>query len=140
MNLENLTPAPWATFVTTVTAEPGYGRAFFPFKGAAERTPIAHLDCTIGKAEFECANAEFIALARNAFDVMMRRGWWPELVFKDGNNQQWKVKCLWGHFWTNDWEEERIKKGPTVRTWPDPFTALVEAEKWLVENLEKRPA
>lgn len=63
-------------------------------------------------------DAEFIALARNAFEVMMRRGW-GLISSHDGT---WGVSKP-GHLPT------RL----IHLRWPDPFTALVEADKWMTE-------
>ena len=74
--------------------------------------------------------AEFIALARNAFDVMMRRGWSAE---RNAGGTAWAVKnaqsCNYvGHI-----------PGKYVPQWPDPFTALVAADEWYKANVEKKP-
>ena len=70
----------------------------------------------------------FVALARNAFDVMMRRGWCA-IPWEGG----WTV---WAKEFDNaDWREGRV--GVQVRS--DPFTALVEADKWYKANVEKTP-
>jgi hypothetical protein len=61
----------------------------------------------------------FIALARNAFDVMMRR-WWYAQPEDDG----WSVV---GSGFSEVIESRHA----------DPFTALVEADKWYKENVEK---
>ena len=70
------------------------------------------------------ADAEFCALARNAFDIMMRRGW----------------GCSHGPrgWWVNCPMEVCLKFGVNFKMepFPDPFTALVEAEKWYVEHVE----
>lgn len=73
---------------------------------------------------------EFAALARNAFDVQMRRGW--ETYRK--NDGRWYVAMkgiengadryfqLYHHF---------------PNGWSDPFTALVETDAWYRETTEK---
>lgn len=68
---------------------------------------------------------EFITLARNAFDVMMRRGW----------TANWNVDKSWG---VQDAWTARYPKGLGGQGWPDPFTALVEADRWYKENVEKK--
>lgn len=73
------------------------------------------------------ADAVFIALARNAFDVMMRRKKW----FPVPNGVSWDV-C----------QENGTLEDPELvhawpMDWPDPFTALVEADKWYKEHVEK---
>jgi hypothetical protein len=72
--------------------------------------------------------AAFIALARNAFDVMMRRGWFPK---RADISRKWFVLRLSDSFQ----HEELIGTGCA----DDPFTALVEADEWYKENVEGRP-
>lgn len=69
---------------------------------------------------------EFHALAREAFDVMMRRGWHAERY-----NDQWFVPAMMLHYM-------EIK---SVNVWfaNDPFTALVNADRWYRENVEPNP-
>lgn len=76
------------------------------------------------------ANAEFIALARNAFDVMMLRGWQVERWQNKFGNYFWRVSQSPFHPTTEFWKY--LEK----RQWVDPFTALVEADKWHRENCE----
>jgi hypothetical protein len=80
-----------------------------------------------GSDEEARVDAVFIALARNAFDVQMRREWWPV----PARNGQWIVRSP-----DNALD---VMEGPPERdfqTWPDPFTALVEADRWYRENVE----
>ncbi len=58
---------------------------------------------------------KFAALARNAFDVMMRRQIYPQLF---GSPGKWGV---------------RVASCQHVSA-ADPFTALVEADKWITEQ------
>jgi len=61
-------------------------------------------------------------VARAAFDVMMRRGWNPMKV-----GDEWKAE---------DGDGGNVETGfgngimPTCRFWPDPFTALIQADEW----------
>ncbi len=109
IDLSKLSPAPW-------TAN-SFGEVYDPEGRVA--------DC--GFVE----DAEFIALARNAFDVMMRRGWIPT---------RWlSVSGKWGVFTdTGDGVPLELQKWPDD-AWPDPFTALVEADRWLTAR-EQPPA
>lgn len=84
----------------------------------------------------ECVNAcaglddiGFIGLARNAFDVMMRRGWYP-VPF--GKPVKWRV-------WHPNAGCRGFKGLPPfdLGPWGDPFTALVESDKWYRENVEE---
>lgn len=67
-------------------------------------------------------DARFFALARNALDVMMRRGWHPM-----PDSEKWFVygEC-----------SMILQAAGTHGPYPDPFTALVEADKWYRENVE----
>ncbi len=109
IDLEKLSPAPWQS----TGHELYYGRS-----------PCFHQQ--ISKA----TDAEFIALARNAFDVMMRRKWHAEFYVGGA----WCVVTDDGgilyRFRANGGDGLRI-------TATDPFTALVEADKWYLENVEK---
>lgn len=72
-------------------------------------------------SEGDKAVAEFIALARNAFDVMMRRSWTAtKWMPHDEKHGQWIA--------LTEWDDE-----VDGRTGPDPFTALVEADAWMKE-------
>lgn len=73
-------------------------------------------------------DAEFISLARNAFDVMMRRGWHSRL----DRYERWIVFDSDGK-WPCEYEFMEFKK------WTDPFTALVEADRWYREHVESKP-
>ena len=134
--MSDLTPAPWTCGPVHKESE---GKTWITFTEQVEIYPPsqkeAGLDyqpggpvCSVSVAEFP-GNAEFIALARNAYDVMMRRGWCAEPK-RDG---QWGVRKFNNHFYPN---------GPqgVVTSWPCPFTALVEADKWYAANVEKRDA
>ncbi len=64
-------------------------------------------------------NAEFAYLARQAFDVMVSRGWHAK-QHSEG----------WWYVWDWDFPASIIRAG-------DPFTALVDADKWYKDNMEK---
>lgn len=66
-------------------------------------------------------DAEFIALARNAFDVMMRRKWYPML---DGSGK-WRAEYQESDYLTRNWVNSEADF-----SFNDPFTALVEADAW----------
>ncbi len=124
MNLEKLTPAPWDVTADTSSAMPAVVDA--------EGKPVAWVP-------LEAADLRhFIALARNAFDVMMRRGWWAIEVnvttedelppFSKGHGKIWRVSSFCGPLPLKKFTKEQIA--------PDPFTALVEADRWYKENVE----
>jgi hypothetical protein len=92
--------------------------------------PIGDVVCdlSVGQWTGNRTDAEFIALARNAFDVMMRRGWGVE----QHSNGKWCIAQ--GTF------KEDVKLWEwlcTVDHWANPFEALVEADRWHRENIEK---
>jgi hypothetical protein len=105
LDLEKLTPVPW--------------------EASNEECPCIHngdWDDVLWEP-WACTptDAEFISLARLAFDVMMRRGWGVERVGSTG----------W--FLTDD----SLANLPGFEGGPysDPFTALVEADKWYKANI-----
>ena len=134
IDLSELTPAPWVH----THYENGHGetknhyrtdirgRQMFVNGKEVASEPVCILHS--GFVGFE-ANAKFIALARNAFDVMMRRGWSPERM---------------GDAWIVNDEDNyplcRPRPGNEILRWPDPFTALVEADKWYKEHIENKGA
>lgn len=120
--MSKLTPAPW-------TCRPSCAGADWGFD-VPELEDADYRDSRFGNQ----ADAEFIALARNAFDVMMRRGWG---VASSPQDKLWFL-----HFQGDPefaWRDER-----QLRDWSashgaeDPFTALVEADRWYRQNVEAR--
>lgn len=123
IDLTKLSPASW---------KPDIGASQCPdedFDLWFARGPMRKLPYS--RREEVAADAAFIALARNAFDVMMRRGWMP-IKHQDKD-------------WYASFEADEadaffgldtlpVQKGVL---YPDPFTALVEADKWYKENVEK---
>lgn len=93
------------------------------FRGKTTTRIISH---TIEDDGQRSADAEFIAIARNAFDVMMRRGWSP-LKSRNG----WRVDQDDGTYFAFG------KDGVEPAEWADPFTALVAADAWYRENVEE---
>lgn len=69
-------------------------------------------------------DAHSYALVRNAFDVMLRRGWYaiPAHMVSAMRKGLWTVMG-------QDFPEP-------YQYHPDPFTALVEADRWYRENVE----
>lgn len=76
---------------------------------------------------FDENHTEFIALARNAFNIMMRRGW--RLV----NGVQHGVDGL---FWAAQGPFDHHEIGVDGKWHSDPFTALIEADRWFSEHVE----
>ena len=129
MDMGKLTPAPWTVEVhdrtdggcelRERTVGPLFVRSNFP----------------PGTPEGDQADADmaFIALARNALDVMMRRGWVP-------------VRTPTGK-WTFGNEVAPLVVGDSfkaaedyLKSFPqdDPFTALVEADRWYRGHVEAK--
>jgi hypothetical protein len=118
IDLSKLTPAPWVAEIDNDNRDAEVALVYGPYpKGDP---------CLVVAGVFEdLTDGEFIALARNAFDVMMRRGWFPK---RADISRKWFVLRLsdsfqHAHRWCAD----------------DPFTALVEADEWYKENVEGRP-
>ena len=95
MDLSKLTPAPWVIGGDLHLGETGWSTEF--------------------------ADIEFIELARNAFDVMMRRGWNPVRGYYSDASL---------------WAAEDVDGTICDLHATDPFTALVAADKWYRENVE----
>lgn len=129
MDLSKLRPAPWHVerFRRSVGKEffHYYDLTYGPADDPAERFSV--LDDS--NLESEEAALRFAALARNAFDIQMRRGWGVENV-DDG----WRVNK-----WDADAEGSRFYLWVLKQSEPNPLIALVEAEKWYAANVEKTP-
>lgn len=108
IDLSKLAPAPWKARDCEVESAP-----------INEKGDVMMIYDEGGHNE---ADAAFIALARNAFDVMMRRGWGVE------NRGGWYATSKYG---------DRAVGGTDL--YPDPFTALVEADAWYKQNVEAAP-
>jgi hypothetical protein len=112
MDLSKLTPAPW------IHDLPGCVGHVYPEGGMR----VIAVPGYPSKAQpIDLADAEFIALARNAFDVMARRGWGV-------------VQRSSGWFAAIPGSEPMVEF--RKMRFPDPFTALVESDKWYRENVE----
>ena len=106
IDLTKLTPAPWVDSHSDL--------CFHPKHGGTASVPI------------DANHRKFIALARNAFDVMMRRGW--------GMHQ---YETEWVILPDED-NELPFEAWLQRQEFPDPFTALVEADAWYRENIEAK--
>ena len=131
MDISKLTPAPWFAYEGTVMTGPlEYG--FGPTVACCCYEHIRHGKEKSGFESTDVELAHFIALARNAFDVMMRRGWY---VVPQGETEPylWGVRTNSGH----DLPLKFLTSEPWTGVFNDPFTALVEANRWYRENVEK---
>ena len=119
IDLEKLTPAP---------LHAGGAAGYYDYATFSAESGL--VGCFLKRNE-----ADFHALARNAFDVMMRRRWaatpwspnekWgldPE-IFSDNRTEANTQKFI-------DWIYRNV--------FDDPFTALVEADRWYRENVEQK--
>jgi hypothetical protein len=121
IDLRKLTPAPWEVS--------GAGRSDHAICGdATEKTNRPLFERWDGKVDE--TDAEFCCLSRNALDVMMRRRWSPWLIVTGELSGMWTVV---GELF----QPTRFLVHQKKFTWPDPSTALVEADKWYKENVEK---
>lgn len=73
-------------------------------------------------------------VARAAFAVLVRSELVP-IVVSDGRYAVLMNSTSLGRTWVGYTSQGRQRLGERLE-WPDPFTALVEAEKWRVEHLE----
>jgi len=81
---------------------------------------------------------EMCCAARRVLDILMRRGIFPVQVANGWSvwcttPQGWPA-CMFGVALT----DQRLKPSLWPGPWPDPFTAVEEAEKWYVENVERK--
>ncbi len=111
MDLSKLTPAPWKADCESTA-------------WVASKSDCALILCNDpihgGEAE---ENAAFIALARNAFDVMMRR----ECGIQKLNRWVLTCKTGWLYLAGRNWIADDLAIA---------YELLVEADKWYVANVE----
>jgi hypothetical protein len=79
------------------------------------------------------AIVEFAALARNALDVQMRRGWYAYRREPDG---PFFVAMKFRHLAPGEksWDAYFALQEYKPDGWPDPDSALVEADRWMTEQ------
>ena len=112
-----LTPAPWTC--TTSCLGPKWGF------DVPELEEANYRDSRFGNG----ADAEFIALARNAFDVLMRRRWAPIVSsVRNGKVAGWSIL---------DYANNEVIESHDGDHWPDPYTAIVKADKFATEQEAK---
>jgi hypothetical protein len=117
MDLEKLSPAPWASVQRAVPVTSD-GHGFILADGLRE----------VGRFRRE-VDCDFAALARNASDVRVRRGWYTVPLNRDGNRV-----VTWIAMNTFAVEIERGGNTGTYFVAEDPDTPLVEAERWYREH------
>jgi hypothetical protein len=116
IDLTRLSPAPWFNWSRGTKGEFGL------FCG----DPNDPSDIYDLNERDEETDLEFVALARNAFEVMMRRGWSVRRTVDHhwmvvGDNDTWLFHPKYGDYFMED----------------NPFTSLIEADKWYRENVDK---
>lgn len=123
IDLGKLTPAPWHTAGTTYSPSG-------PKKNLWSNAEPGMQSGQMIAQSISPDDAEFIALSRNAFDVMTRREWFAEPMPRPYKGK-WQVRCMGG-------AEFIGPNQPGPITADGPFTALVEADKWYRENVEAK--
>ena len=138
LEIESLTPAPWVCDERVGTVGVFAGQ---PPECLTHECPrciaskSASWDTSTGISgwswnDADIADMQFIALARNAFDVMMRRGWYSQKA----KNEKFVTWYVWDE---SDSPAIKISVQDSAK-WNDPFTALVEADKWYKANIEEQ--
>ena len=118
INFSCLTPAPWV--VETIDT----------FKVIRDEvTGGAMLLPEDDENERHIAAMEFAALARNAEDVLIRRGW----GIRQSHDGKWMVM---DNVHNLLWHENR--QGGYFTGFNHPFKALVESDVWWKENVEQK--
>lgn len=121
MDPTNLPPAPW----TCATQDYGCGWVVHALVAGGGQVVFSCSEKSYGAKFPDVDCLRFIALARAALDVMLRREWAVRRA-SDG----WMVVDAKGHWLCH----------PRRGSWfvaADPFTALVDADRWMKENVEK---
>ena len=108
VEIEKMTPLPW-----TSVCQHGTGKFI-----------LAHHMTTLALFNNE-ADCDFAEVARKAWEIMMRR--------------EWTLICYPSKAWRANVGERFIPAHLLMdwclsQSWPDPFTAIVEAEKWCAAN------
>jgi hypothetical protein len=123
VDLSKLSPAPWSCtggrYIGIVAVVDGKRSQIGRSEECADRL----------SDEVVVTNGTFIALARNAFDVQLRRGWTARRI----SNGRWLVQddC------NTPLQQEQSKPGRL--DWfeaNDPFSALTTADEWYRTNME----
>lgn len=113
LDLSKLSPAPWF--------------AQWQTNGNCNGHNLRSQDGLVGKF-YNIDGAEAVALLRNALDIQMRRQWGTRVTMTGWNISN-TLGMLPDDGGFNDWVMDQ--------DWPDPATALNEAEKWYVANVLK---
>lgn len=125
IDLFKLTPAPWVVIRETNFT---IGMPVVRMYDDEDANLVVGHPADWGPTNNE-TDAEFIALARNALFVMTLRGWYPI----PGVDKRWRVASKTPMDSPYDEGDNPLDGAPD---YGDPFTALVEANKWYEENVE----
>ncbi len=127
IDLTKLTPAPWmrVPFGGQWKDEDGCIGVGHPLTNSGICDCENYWEQIVGGWCAKRTNIEFIALARNAFDVMMMRNWHAEFV--DG---RWLAIDDDGH--AVHYGNSYFPPGN------DPFTVIVDSDKWYREQVENK--
>ena len=122
LDLTKLSPAPWHAEQQHDQAEVWGGEGGFSqlMYGALERM----------------TDLEFVVLARNAFDIQMRRrkeGWCV------GTDMDGRFRLMGFMLLESMQQNEPWMKWIRTHSFDNPLTCWIEAEKWYVENVENAP-
>ena len=122
MDLSRLSPAPWRNGGTDSFYPDEFCHVLETEDGGSLIAEFGFDKQVPGNQETSAAACDFAALARNAFDVMMRRGWvvqrYDSAADDDDTDGKWYV-------------DEAYRTEECLPCWPDPFTALVEADRFV---------
>ena len=129
MDLTKLADAPWVAWEIQQSPAQG-GMRVGGLTNEQNFSPLIAVDHSVA---LDPDFAAFAALARNAMDVMMRRGWSPTRT-KVAGRPSWFVRFWAGSALATILSRERLGY---VHYHADPFTALVEADKWYKASVEK---
>ena len=91
------------------------------------KNPAWCVECLRQAVEERIADEKFVVRARQAFGIMMHRGW--HAVRR--NTGDWKI----GEFLARDSE---FLAWTRKHFFIDPFTCLIEADKWMVEREQSK--
>ncbi len=118
-DIDRLAPAPWEDRIDGYTVRDANGDKVcgtFDWSHDGERA---------------VAIQQFVVMARNAFDVQSRRGWYAVPVGV-GSHSLWRVRVGRGH----DMPLGFIVNSDHNGVFSNPFEALVAADEWYRQHVE----
>jgi hypothetical protein len=105
------------------------GPVFFLYRAAQEP----------GKRDFKDATYPGDDVARAAYEIQMRRGWHVEQFSLLGGGYAWRIPMSLANdmIRRHGAAAAEFKVFASLAKWSDPFTALVEADKWYTSTVER---